>query len=140
MLKALTPNLMVENVRETVDWYHSVLGFEAQTEVPGDDEVVFAIVRRDGVTLMFQSRTSLGSDLPSLRDLPIGASQTFYIEVDNVEELRRLVEGKARILKDLHDTFYGTREFYFTDRNGYVLSFAQTMAQEAGGNNGEKDA
>jgi uncharacterized glyoxalase superfamily protein PhnB len=57
--------------------------------------------------------------------VPVGASQTLYIEVDGVEDLRRQVEGKARIVKDLHDTFYGTREFYFVDCNGYILSFSE---------------
>lgn len=128
MLKTLTPNFMVEKVRETVDWYCSVLGFQSESEVPGDDGPVFAIVRRDAVRLMFQSRSSLEQDLSVLRGVPIAASQTLYLEVDNVDALRQQVEGKAHIVKDLHDTFYGTREFYFTDFNGYVLSYAQTIS------------
>jgi uncharacterized glyoxalase superfamily protein PhnB len=128
MLNALTPNMMVDNVRATVDWYASVLGFEAETEVPGDDGPVFAILRRDAVVLMFQVRSSLEGDLPILQDVPIGSSQTLYIEVDNVEDLRRLVGDRAQVVKDLHDTFYGTREFYFTDINGYILAFSQPMA------------
>lgn len=128
MLKALTPNLMVENVRTTVDWYTAVLGFEAETEVPGDDGPVFAIMRRDGVLMMFQLRASLVGDLPILQGAPIAASLTLYIEVDDVQGLRRQVDGKATILKDVHDTVYGTREFYFTDLNGYVLSFSQSIA------------
>jgi uncharacterized glyoxalase superfamily protein PhnB len=57
----------------------------------------------------------------------VGASQTFYLEVDGVEELRRQVEGKVQIIKDLHDSFYGTREFYFTDCNGYILSYSEAL-------------
>lgn len=128
MLKALTPNLMVDDVRAAVDWYTSVLGFASETEVPGDHGPVFAILRRDGVVLMVQVRASLEGDLPLLQGVPIGSSQTLYIDVDNVEELRRQVEGKARVVKDLHDTFYGTREFYFTDLNGYILSFSQSIS------------
>ncbi|HLJ67032.1 MAG TPA: VOC family protein [Chloroflexota bacterium] len=132
MLRTLTPNLMVENVSDTVDWYRAVLGFEQMTEVPGEDGSVFAIVRRDEVQLMFQLRSSLGDELPDLRAMPIGASQTFYIEVDGVEDLRRTCDGKVRILKDLHDTFYGTREFCFSDCNGYILSFSETIAADQG--------
>lgn len=128
MLKTLTPNLMVENVRETVDWYTSVLGFQSETEVPGQDGPVFAIVRRDTVTLMFQERASLEGDLPALHGVPIAASQTLYIEVDDVDGLRRQVGERAGIVKDLHETIYGTREFYFTDLNGYVLSFSQSLS------------
>jgi uncharacterized glyoxalase superfamily protein PhnB len=128
MLKALTPNLMVEDVRASVDWYTSVLGFQAETEVPGEGGPVFAIMRRDAVVLMFQARVSLEEDLPLLHGVPIAASETLYIDVDDVEGLRRQVDGKANILKDLHDTFYGTREFYFTDLNGYILSFSQSIS------------
>jgi uncharacterized glyoxalase superfamily protein PhnB len=130
MLKTLTPNLMVENVQDTVDWYRSVLGFESVAEVPAETGLVFAIVHRDTVRLMFQARSSLEEDLPVLRGAPIAASQTFYIEVDDVDGLRRQVDGKIKIVKDLHDTFYGTREFYFTDCNGYVLSFSETVSSE----------
>jgi lactoylglutathione lyase len=128
MLKALTPNLMVENIRETVDWYTSVLEFQSETEVQGQDGPVFAIVRRDTVTLMFQVRASLEGDLPALHGVPIAASQTLYIEVDDVDGLRRQVGERAGIVKDLHETFYGTREFYFTDLNGYILSFSQSRS------------
>ena len=128
MLKTLTPNLMVENVRATVDWYTSVLGFQTETEVPGSDGPVFAIMRRDGVILMFQARASLEEDLPMLHGVPIAASQTLYVDVDEIEGLRRQVEGKVKIVKDIHDTFYGTREFYFTDLNGYILSFSQSIS------------
>jgi uncharacterized glyoxalase superfamily protein PhnB len=119
---------MVENVQDTVGWYRSVLGFEPTAEVPGENGPVFAIVKHDDVQLMFQSRASLEADLDVLRGAPIAASQTFYIEVDGVEDLRRRIEGKAQIVKDLHDTFYGTREFYFTDCNGYVLSFSEALS------------
>jgi uncharacterized glyoxalase superfamily protein PhnB len=129
MLKTLTPNLMVENVQETINWYRSTLGFEPTAEVPGEGGLAFAIVKRDDVQLMFQSRASLEGDLPVLKGLPIAASQTFYIEVEGVDDLRRQIDGKAQVVKDLHDTFYGTREFYFTDCNGYVLSFSETRPE-----------
>ncbi len=31
----------------------------------------------------------------------------------------------VEIVADLHTTFYGTREFYFRDCNGYILSFSE---------------
>ena len=129
MLKTLTPNMMVEDVGATAGWYRSTLGFEVTAEVPSENgEPAFAIAKRDAVQVMFQSRASLTEELPVLEGAPIGASQTFYIEVDGVDALRQQVEGKAEIVSDLHDTFYGTREFYFRDPNGYILSFSETIA------------
>jgi len=125
MLKKLTPNVMVEDVEKTIVFYRDVLGFETLTTVPGDNETAFAIMQRDNVEVMFQSRKSLSENVPALTGASIGASQTFYIEVSGVDSLYRQVQGKAEIVVDMHDTFYGTREFYFRDVNGYILSFSE---------------
>jgi uncharacterized glyoxalase superfamily protein PhnB len=125
MLKKLTPNLMVEDVQRTLAFYQQTLGFEVVTTVPDAAPFDFAIVRRDGVELMFQSRPSLSDDVPALTGSPIGASQTVYIEVTGIDALYAQLQGKVEIVVDLHSTFYGTREFYFRDVNGYVLSFSE---------------
>lgn len=128
MLKTLTPNLMAEDVRATAEWYESVLGFHTDVTVPEEGTLDFAILSRDHTRLMLSSRSSFVEGFPEAKDWPVAASQTFYIEVDGIDELRRAVEGKVRILKDMHETFYGTREFYFTDCNGYILSFSEDIA------------
>ena len=35
------------------------------------------------------------------------------------------VDGKAEIVEDLHDTFYGMREFAIRDCNGFWITFGQ---------------
>jgi uncharacterized glyoxalase superfamily protein PhnB len=59
----------------------------------------------------------------------IGASQTFYIEVSGIDPLYAQLKSKVTIVVDLHTTFYGTREFYFRDINGYILSFSEALQQ-----------
>jgi len=126
MLKKLTPNLMVESVAETLAFYRERLGFEVVTTLPDQEPFDFAIVKRDGVELMFQSRTSLSDNVPALSGSPIGASQTFYIEVTGIRDLYESLREKVEIVVDFHTTFYGTQEFYFRDLNGYILSFSET--------------
>jgi uncharacterized glyoxalase superfamily protein PhnB len=130
VLKKLTPNMMVEDVRKTIEFYRDVLGFETLTTVEGDSEIAFAIVRRDSVEVMFQSRKSLSENVPALTGSAIGASQTFYIEVTDIQQLYDQLRSKVEIVVDMHDTFYGTREFYFRDVNGYILSFSETIQQQ----------
>jgi uncharacterized glyoxalase superfamily protein PhnB len=125
MLKKLTPNLMVEDVRRTMDFYQAVLGFEVLSTVEDAGEVGFAIMQRDGVEIMFQSRKSLSENVPALTGSSIGASQTFYIEVTDIATLYQQIKDKVTIVVDMHDTFYGTKEFYFRDINGYILSFSE---------------
>ena len=125
MLKKLTPNLMVEDVAGTLSFYKGALGFEVVTTLPEQEPFDFAIVKRDGVELMFQSRSSLSENVPALTGSPIGASQTFYIEVTGIRDLYEALRDKVEIVVDFHTTFYGTQEFYFRDINGYILSFSE---------------
>jgi lactoylglutathione lyase len=125
MLKKLTPNLMVEDVAQTLTFYKDVLGFEVVMTLPETTPFDFAIVSRDGVELMFQSRQSLSENVPALTGSPIGASQTFYVEVSGISDLYEQLRDKVEIVVDLHTTFYGTQEVYFRDINGYVLSFSE---------------
>lgn len=125
MLKKLTPNLMVEDVQQTLSFYSDVLGFKVLMTLPDQPPFGFAIVQRDQVELMFQSRSSLSENVPALMGHPIGASQTFYIEVQGLTKLYENLRNKVDIVVDLHTTFYGTQEFYFRDVNGYILSFTE---------------
>jgi uncharacterized glyoxalase superfamily protein PhnB len=127
MLNKLTPNLMVEDVRHTLAFYQDILGFVVIMRLPETAPFDFAIVRRDGVELMFQSRRSLSENVPVLTNTPIGASQTFYIEVTGIAELYQQLRNKVEIVVDLHTTFYGTQEVYFRDINGYIFSFSEAV-------------
>jgi len=126
MLKKLTPNLMVEDVARTLAFYKDILRFEVVMTLPEQEPFDFAIVQRDGVELMFQSRSSLSENVPALTGSSIGASQTFYIQVTGIRELYESLRDTVEIVVDFHTTFYGTQEFYFRDVNGYILSFSES--------------
>jgi len=126
MLKKLTPNLMVEDVARTLAFYKDILRFEVVMTLPEQEPFDFAIVQRDGVELMFQSRSSLSENVPALTGSSIGASQTFYIKVTGIRELYESLRDTVEIVVDFHTTFYGTQEFYFRDVNGYILSFSES--------------
>jgi len=116
---------MVEDVAQTLAFYQNTLGFKVMMTLPEAAPFDFAIVSRDGVELMFQSRQSLSKNVPALTGSSIGASQTFYIEVTGISDLYQELRDQVEIVVDLHTTFYGTQEFYFRDPNGYILSFTE---------------
>jgi uncharacterized glyoxalase superfamily protein PhnB len=125
MLKKLTPNLMVEDVNRTIDFYRDVLGFEVRATVPETGPLDWAMLARDGVTLMFQSRASLSQEIPALADTPIGGSLTLYTEVTGLQVLYEQLRSRIEVVQDLHETFYGTVEFSFRDVNGYIIYFSE---------------
>ena len=126
-LKKLTPNIMVEDVNHTIQFYQKFLGFERLATVPEEGLFAWAMLKRDTVELMFQSRTSLGEEIPALQQREIGGSLTFYIEVDDVKELYEHLRGSVTIVQDMHQTFYGALEFSIQDCNGFILAFSETV-------------
>jgi len=135
-MKKLNPNLMVRDVRETVEFYVNNLGFtlvmavpESQdgilTEIPKDKKAVYAMIKNRNVEIMFQAEASLKEDVPVFANIPIGASICLYIEMENVDGFYRGIKDKVKVVKELFTTWYGMKEFYISDNNGYVIGFAE---------------
>jgi uncharacterized glyoxalase superfamily protein PhnB len=139
MTTTLTPNLMTEKVNESVTFYCENLGFRflAGVRADGDsldgmveefaDEVPlqWAMLGRDEAKLMFQSRLSLARECESMTGLPVATSGTLYLELADLDSLQSALEGKVETLLPEHTTFYGMREQWIRDNNGYILVLAQ---------------
>lgn len=121
--------MMVENVDETVSFYRDVLGFDLVMIVPEQAPFTWALMKRDDVEVMFQTRASLTEEVPFFKpffkERPLGGAPAFYIDVDGVESLYERVCPQVTVVKDLHTTLYGTREFAMRDCNGFLLTFAE---------------
>ena len=141
LLKKLTPNLMVEDVNRTVAFYNNVLGFELVMAVPEnsqevlialprDKQLIYAMLKCGNIEIMFQAKDSLAGDMPVFKDREVGGSLTFYIEVENIAALYSKLKEKVSVIKELHTTFYGMREFYIQDCNGYILGFAEPILRK----------
>ena len=126
MLNSLTPNLMVNDVEETIEYYTDLLGFTLLRTVPENGKLDWAMVKRNDVVLMFQSTNSMTKELPKLKSQKPGGGLTFYIKVDRITELHEeLYDSEVEIIADLESTFYDTIEFSIVDVNGYVLTFSE---------------
>ncbi|MCI8445036.1 MAG: bleomycin resistance family protein [Bacilli bacterium] len=126
MYQTITTNLMVENVKETIHFYQTVLGFTVVDQVPKtDEELVFAIIKKDEIMLMLQEKQSLMEEYPTLVADTIKPSFTLFITVKDVKQLYEQLKDTVTIAKDLHQTFYGTNEFAIFDNNQYILTISQ---------------
>lgn len=142
MKNGLAPNLMTENVADTVRYYQDTLGFKllmavepvenAQpnfpTELTDGMHLIWANMRFEKAEFMFQSRETLVEEVPVLKDALIGASQTLYIRLDqDVDAHYERLKDKVKVVVKPITKFYGMREWYLQDCNGYVLCFGQMM-------------
>ncbi|MCO6501404.1 MAG: VOC family protein [Vicingus serpentipes] len=125
-LNTITPNLMVNDVEETIEYYTDILGFTLLRTVPEEGKLDWAMVKRNDVVMMFQSSKSLKTKMPRLQGEKPGGGLTFYIKVDGIAELHnQLFDNEVEIISELESTFYDTIEFSIIDVNGYVLTFSE---------------
>jgi ankyrin repeat protein len=128
------PMIRVPNVRATVEWYRAI-GFELEGAHEIDTEAAWAGMAFGGAYLMFVPRGTRNAD----REVSL------WFMTDRIDDLydalkRRQLERasavlagatpeipEARFTGDIHDTFYGQREFSIIDPNGYELNFAQPL-------------
>ena len=69
MLKKLIPNLMVQDVNRTIEFYQVFLGFELVQTVPEAGQFEWASMQCGAVEIMFQAESSLTQDIPALRGM-----------------------------------------------------------------------
>lgn len=71
----------------------------------------WVMMSNGGVTLMFQTFTSLGEELTDIHRTD-GGSLLLYIKLKNIRGFYKQIQNKVTILKGPGKTFYGATEFW----------------------------
>ena len=121
MTEKIVPMIHVPDVAVTAQWYESI-GFTIESVFMEVDEKApnWALLRLGDSTVMLNAGGK-SSDAPR-REFDL------YIHVDNVETFCQRLKEKADLVEDLHDTFYGVREFIIRDCNGFWITFGQPIS------------
>ncbi len=126
MYKSITANIMVKNVFETIEFYESKLGFQKVLSVPeSGDKLNFAILKKEDISIMIQEQQNLLEEYPSLAKEEIIPTFTLFITVDGIEKIYEELKDKVQLACDMHQTFYGRKEFAIFDNNGNILTIAE---------------
>jgi catechol 2,3-dioxygenase-like lactoylglutathione lyase family enzyme len=124
-LRAVTPLLVVSDLKRSVDFYCKMLGF-VDPNVHGDPPC-FAMMNRDGFDLML----SLGEKPEHVRPHGPHGTWEFYVSVADVAaEIAALESAGTRVDKGPTDTFYGMREIEVVDPDGHRICFGQDVGDE----------
>jgi len=126
-LKSLTPVLIVDEVEPCARFWTEKIGFEQTNQVPGPDgKLVFAILQKDGIELMYQTRASVAEDSPDQKGELTGHSTALFFTVPSMADLDALEAATkdAPSVKPRHQTFYGSTEFYIREPGGNAVGFA----------------
>lgn len=112
----VTPLLHVPDVTATISWYQAI-GFALVATHERGGVTDWAELELGGSRVMFTE-----GGRPATRDR---RDVDLYVRVGEVEELYGRLKDDIEIVKGLHDTFYGMREFIARDPNGFWLTFGQ---------------
>lgn len=126
-VKRITPIIVVERIEPCLPFWKDRLGFVATAEVPHGDALGFVILEKDGLEVMYQSRASVGDDVPAMTPLVAGQTSTLFIEISDVAAVERAMAG-IEILIPRRRTFYGSDEFFVRAPCGTVVGFAEMGA------------
>ena len=124
-LKKLTPNLIVSDVRRSLEFYRDVLGFTVPVTVPEAEPFVFAIVQSGPVEIFLNAPEPAIVEYPAFKDRPIGGTLTLFVEVANIALAHATLQDKVNIVMPLEHKWYGSTEFAFEDPDGYLITFAE---------------
>lgn len=126
--------ISVPNVRAAVEWYKSI-GFQLEGEHEIDTNAAWAGLSFGGWFLMVVPGGTAGKR----------QAVSFWLRTDGVDDLYQVLKQRqmersaamlrnekseipeARFVQDLHNAFYGEREFAIVDLNGYELHFVQAI-------------
>jgi uncharacterized glyoxalase superfamily protein PhnB len=117
-------------MQASMTFYRDVLGLEAMMTVPDAAPYDWVMLGQGASPLVqLQTRESVTGDLPDMAERELGGGVMLFLQVGDVAALRERIEGRAPVRKDLHETFYGTREFAAEDPSGVVVVFAEDVQE-----------
>ncbi len=136
-LAKLIPELKVQNIKKSIDFYMSLAGFEIVYERQEDK---FALLDKEGSRIMLEafdshSRAWVTGEL----EPPFGRGVNFQIEVADIQSLYdNFKTNNYRLFLDLEDKWYraddhevGNRQFLVQDPDGYLLRFFQDLGRRS---------
>lgn len=128
-MKRITPLITVEAIEPCLPFWTERLGFEVTVTVPHEDAIGFAILARDGLELMYQTRASVEADLEAsgapaglAREMASGTT-TLYATVESLDPVIEAL-GDAEVLVPRRKTFYGADELFVRAPCGTVVGLA----------------
>jgi hypothetical protein len=128
-MKRITPLITVEAIEPCLPFWTERLGFEVTATVPHDGAIGFAILARDGLELMYQTRASVEVDLEAsgapaglAREMAAGTA-TLYATVRALDPVIEAL-GDTEVLVPRRKTFYGADEIFVRAPCGTVVGLA----------------
>ena len=129
-MKKLAPQWIVDNLKETIQFYKENLGFEIDWQ-----GTLFAMISKGDVTLMIRHLQEGNLKRPNRTPFTQSGWHTdgaeawdAYIWVVDADKLYTELKQKiVTFIREIQDSVYGIRDFEIDVNNGYILCFGHTL-------------
>jgi uncharacterized glyoxalase superfamily protein PhnB len=125
-LRTLVPLFFVANITESVTFYDRILDFRITHAWEPDGKLIWCQMTRNDVGIMLQQMCA-EDNLPQ----PRGAGVTLYIHCDDAEDVFLRLQERGVEVDPPITTFYGMKQVYVTDPDGYGLCFQNPEDSDA---------
>lgn len=115
----IVPVLKVSDIRKSVDFYTTVLGFTVVWRAANDGGGENCMLQAGATGLLLSTGSHLGGT-PQF-------TGTLYFHMSGVQEFFERVKNEVAIVWPLETMEYGQREFGIRNSDGYTLAFAEAL-------------
>jgi len=122
-VSGVAPLMQVFDMRKSVAWYCDVLGFELVHKHEPEGHLHWAMLKLGGAVVMLNSKYE-PENQPAQPEPALGREDsTLYFGCDDVDRAYEEVRKKWNEVKEPKTAYYGMRQMYLTDPDGFVLCF-----------------
>ena len=120
-IKTITPQLRTTDMRSTICFYKEILDFEVEFNYED-----FYVGMRSGDRLIHIKHVDKPD--PSIPYVDYGGHLHLYLETDGVASFAELLKSRGlKLVKDVHETAWNTREIVIHDDQGHTLYFGEPL-------------
>jgi uncharacterized glyoxalase superfamily protein PhnB len=124
-LNSVSTNLLVKDVKKSVEFYKDKLGFKLYKTFPDAEKITLAVLQFNSLYIMLQDEEIFKEEKPVYVGGEIPASFSLYLEVDNADSLYEKLKNEVPIVQDYQPLFYGRKEFSIKDLDGHIITFSE---------------
>ena len=117
-VKQLTPMLATTDLKKTIEFYETNLGFECRGVYPNTAHPCWAS--------LWNGATEIAFSVPE-KNIEPSMTGSIYLTVENVDKLWEDLKNKVEITYSPDNFDYGMREFGIKDCNGYLLHIGENI-------------
>ncbi len=125
--KKISSNLMTSDIHASINFYKKILDLDLTVIYPDSSNIDFAILSKGNIEIMLQSKESMLEEFPELIDKDLAGGFSLYIEVNDILLVYEKAISSAQVVKELHQTLWGTKEFSIKDYDGHIITFGEAL-------------